>query len=191
MEKLIIEIIGMLFRNCIGTWTRGTKKEIVGENISGWLEFGQTVGLTFLQAKKLDRTIEEFIDDIAEDFLKNFGNELEKIRLQKLLFLLAKNQIKPEYDFIPYKYGCYSFSANADLNAREKMNPNGKKASDSIYSYPTTEKYNSNATSLTIVGTILYGENGLLSSYFKDPNFYDIVCDFYFNPLTFFVILQC
>lgn len=56
------------------------------------------------------------------------------------------------------------------------MNPNGKKASDSIYSYPTIEKYNSNATSLTIVDTILYGENGLLSSYFKDSNFYDIIC---------------
>ena len=52
--------------------------------------------------------------------LEVFGNELEKIRLQKLLFLLAKNQIKPEYDFIPYKYGCYSFSANADLNAMVK-----------------------------------------------------------------------
>lgn len=51
MEKLIIEIIGMLFRNCIGTWTRGTRNEAVGENISGWLEFGQAVGLTFLQAK--------------------------------------------------------------------------------------------------------------------------------------------
>lgn len=93
MEKLIIEIIGMLFKNCIGTWTRGTKKEIVGENISGWLEFGQTVGLTFLQAKKLDRTIEEFIDDIAEDFLKNFGNELENVKQNKLI-KQAKNDIK-------------------------------------------------------------------------------------------------
>ena len=72
--------------------------------------------------------------------------------------------------------GTQIITSNADLNAREKMNPNGKKASDSIYSYPTTEKYNSNATSLTIVDTILYGENGLLSSYFKDSNFYDIIC---------------
>lgn len=62
--------------------------------------------------------------------------------------------------------GTQIITSNADLNAREKMNPNGKKASDSIYSYPTTEEYNSNATSLTIVDTILYGENGLLSSYF-------------------------
>lgn len=49
--------------------------------------------------------------------LEVFGNNLEKIRLQKLLFLLSKNQTKADYDFVPYKYGCYSFSANADLNA--------------------------------------------------------------------------
>ena len=42
---------------------------------------------------------------------------LEKIRLQKLLFLLTKKQGKAEYDFIPYKFGCYSYSANADMTA--------------------------------------------------------------------------
>lgn len=49
-----------------------------------------------------------------------FGNELEKIRLQKLLFLLSRQQSKPDYEFVPYKYGCYSFSANADLTAMVK-----------------------------------------------------------------------
>lgn len=52
--------------------------------------------------------------------LQIFGGELEKIRLQKLLFLFAKSKQDPEYDFIPYKYGCFSFSANADLNALAK-----------------------------------------------------------------------
>lgn len=52
--------------------------------------------------------------------LEVFGNELEKIRLQKLLFLLSRQQAKPDYDFVPYKYGCYSFSANADLTAMVK-----------------------------------------------------------------------
>jgi len=47
--------------------------------------------------------------------LELFGGELEKIRLQKLLFLFAQKQIKADYEFIPYKYGCYSYSANADL----------------------------------------------------------------------------
>jgi uncharacterized protein (DUF488 family) len=49
--------------------------------------------------------------------LQLFEGKLEKIRLQKLLFLITQHQTKPEYDFIPYKYGCYSYSANADLTA--------------------------------------------------------------------------
>ena len=47
--------------------------------------------------------------------LELFGGELEKICLQKLLFLFTQKQEKPDYEFIPYKYGCYSYSANADL----------------------------------------------------------------------------
>lgn len=52
--------------------------------------------------------------------LEAFGNELEKIRLQKLLFLLSRQQAMPDYDFVPYKFSCYSFSANADLTAMVK-----------------------------------------------------------------------
>jgi len=47
--------------------------------------------------------------------LQLFEGELEKIRLQKLLFLFTQRQEKAAYDFIPYKFGCYSYSANADL----------------------------------------------------------------------------
>lgn len=49
--------------------------------------------------------------------LQMFGGELNKIRMQKLLFLFTQCQEKKEYDFVPYKFGCYSFSANADLVA--------------------------------------------------------------------------
>lgn len=49
--------------------------------------------------------------------LQTFDGQLSKISLQKLLFLFAKRQTKPDYEFVPYKYGCYSFSANADLTA--------------------------------------------------------------------------
>lgn len=44
-----------------------------------------------------------------------FERQIDKISLQKLLFLFTQRQAKSEYDFVPYKYGCYSFSANADL----------------------------------------------------------------------------
>lgn len=49
-----------------------------------------------------------------------FDGQLNKISLQKLLFLFANQQSKPDYNFVPYKYGCYSFSANADLIAMVK-----------------------------------------------------------------------
>ena len=49
--------------------------------------------------------------------LQTFEGQIDKISLQKLLFLFTKRQEKAEYDFIPYYYGCYSYSANADLTA--------------------------------------------------------------------------
>lgn len=49
--------------------------------------------------------------------LQAFEGQLPKISLQKLLFLFSTRQTKTDYDFVPYKYGCYSFSANADLVA--------------------------------------------------------------------------
>lgn len=47
--------------------------------------------------------------------IQSFGGRLEKIKLQKLLFLFAEKQTKPDYDFVPYKFGCYSFSVGADI----------------------------------------------------------------------------
>lgn len=54
--------------------------------------------------------------------LQLFDGQLDKIRLQKLLFLFANKQAKAEYDFIPYKFGCYSYSANADMTAMVTRN---------------------------------------------------------------------
>jgi uncharacterized protein (DUF488 family) len=53
--------------------------------------------------------------------LELLEGKVEKIRLHKLLFLYS--QRKPngaEYDFIPYKFGSYSYSLHADLQAMEK-----------------------------------------------------------------------
>ena len=46
--------------------------------------------------------------------LEKSGRPVEKIRLQKLLFLFTREQEKPAYHFLPYKYGCYSFQAAED-----------------------------------------------------------------------------
>lgn len=52
--------------------------------------------------------------------LELFDNELEKISFQKLLLLYSRMQQHPNYHFVPYKYGCFSFQSNADLKTMEK-----------------------------------------------------------------------
>jgi uncharacterized protein (DUF488 family) len=53
--------------------------------------------------------------------LQVFENKLDKIQLQKLLFLHSRYETKKKtYDFVPYKYGCFSFQANADLKTLKK-----------------------------------------------------------------------
>lgn len=52
--------------------------------------------------------------------LELFDDELEKFQLQKLLMLLGLQQEKPSFYFVPYKYGCFSFQANADLSTMIK-----------------------------------------------------------------------
>jgi uncharacterized protein (DUF488 family) len=54
--------------------------------------------------------------------LQMFSGELDKLTLQKLLFLVTTYQNKKSYDFVPYKYGCFSFQANADLCTLMKYN---------------------------------------------------------------------
>ena len=52
--------------------------------------------------------------------LEAFGGELEKLQLQKLLMLFGNLQNEPNYYFVPYKFGCFSFQANADLSTMKK-----------------------------------------------------------------------
>lgn len=54
--------------------------------------------------------------------LEAFDNKLDKISLQKLLMLLSRLQPTPDFHFVPYKFGCFSFQANADLSTMVKYN---------------------------------------------------------------------
>tara|TARA_R110002020_G_scaffold442763_1_gene653940 strand:- start:8096 stop:8980 length:885 start_codon:yes stop_codon:yes gene_type:complete len=52
--------------------------------------------------------------------LEAFGGELEKLQLQKLLMLFTTYQQEKSFHFVPYKFGCFSFQANADLSTMKK-----------------------------------------------------------------------
>ncbi len=48
------------------------------------------------------------------------GGTLEKLDLQKLLFLYGQTSGRKHYQFIPYKFGCYSFLAADDVALLDK-----------------------------------------------------------------------
>jgi hypothetical protein len=50
--------------------------------------------------------------------LDAFGGTIESLDFQKLLFLYVQEMGHPAYQFVPYKYGAFSFSSYAD---RRKM----------------------------------------------------------------------
>ncbi len=47
--------------------------------------------------------------------LQLFGGKLSAIQLQKYLFLFTRGQIDKAFNFVPYRYGCFSFQANQDM----------------------------------------------------------------------------
>lgn len=54
--------------------------------------------------------------------LEEFGGTLNHTDFQKILFLVTRKQEKKSFDFIPYKFGCFSFHANQDLLTLGKYN---------------------------------------------------------------------
>ncbi|AQX20218.1 DUF488 domain-containing protein [Bartonella sp. WD16.2] len=47
-------------------------------------------------------------------FLQEFGGRLSKTDFQEYLFLFTQWEEKQSYEFVPYKYGCFSFQSYAD-----------------------------------------------------------------------------
>ncbi|MDR2835838.1 MAG: DUF488 domain-containing protein [Bacteroidales bacterium] len=54
--------------------------------------------------------------------LQEFDNELDKLHLLKLLFIFTQKQTTKVYDFIPYQFGCFSYSVYADINSLVQKN---------------------------------------------------------------------
>ena len=49
--------------------------------------------------------------------LEAWGGKLSNTTFQKLLFLFCQLQENPSFDFVPYKYGCFSFQSYIDRRA--------------------------------------------------------------------------
>ena len=65
--------------------------------------------------------------------LEVFEGQLTAKSLQKYLFLFTRTQALKSFDFVPYRYGCFSFQANQDISTmckygylQVKEEPNGR-----------------------------------------------------------------
>ena len=47
--------------------------------------------------------------------MEQLSDWVPSIQIQKLVFLVTDNQDDRVYDFMPYKYGCYSMQLSQDL----------------------------------------------------------------------------
>ncbi len=52
--------------------------------------------------------------------LEVFEGQLTAKSLQKYLFLFTRMQNEKAFDFVPYRYGCFSFQANQDISTMAK-----------------------------------------------------------------------
>lgn len=51
--------------------------------------------------------------------MEQLGKPITSLKLQKLLFILCEATEERYYDFLPYRYGCYSFQLTQDLKHLE------------------------------------------------------------------------
>ena len=84
MVKMVVGVLGVTFRMLLRYWAKDSK--VLSANIVDMEQFAQQCGLTIWEAKKFNRTIEEIIDIIAEDFIKEFGNQIEDKERKKAIF---------------------------------------------------------------------------------------------------------
>lgn len=95
MEKIIFDIFGVIFRILLRYWTKDNKNSnILTSNLIDITQFAEKCGLSFLEAKKFNRTIEDFIDKIANDFIREFGTQIEDNERKKAILYQVQKDLQ-------------------------------------------------------------------------------------------------
>lgn len=92
MEKTVVGLLGVAFRMLLRYWTKD--RDILRENIVDVQEFAQQCGLSIWEAKRFNRTLDEFIDIIAENFIKEFGGQIEEEKRKKAILRQIQEDIE-------------------------------------------------------------------------------------------------
>lgn len=105
-------------------------------NTSGWVPMAKTIALmTHMTKIRCMPPRAEVVSlmlfarqKTLLTLLEAIGQSVGNTDFQKLLFLFAReNEESPSYDFVPYKYGCFSFTSYAD---KRRLTDNGLLSND-------------------------------------------------------------
>lgn len=92
MIKMVVGIFGVTLRLLLRYWAGDNK--VLSANIVDIEQFAQQCGLTIWEAKKFNRTIEEFRDVMAENFIKEFGGQIESDERRDAILQQIKEDIE-------------------------------------------------------------------------------------------------
>ena len=111
MEKAVVEVLGLIFRMIVRN--RAKNEGVVCENLIDLEEFAQQSGLSIWDAKKFNRSMDEFIDFIAEDFIKQTASEIKEDERKKAIL----NQIRSDVE----KLNLQTDTLNVALSSVEEL----------------------------------------------------------------------
>lgn len=84
METKIMELLGLVFKLALRHWSKDNTD--LNDSVLDIQQFALQQGLSIWQAKKFDRTINDFIDIVSEDFMKEVGtNNLNNERKKAIV----------------------------------------------------------------------------------------------------------
>lgn len=75
MEEKAVELFGILLRTLIRRWTKDSKVD--GQNLIDLEQITQKWGLSIWEAKKLNLSIDSFVMEIAQNFMKKVDGEID------------------------------------------------------------------------------------------------------------------
>ncbi len=90
MDKKVIEVFGVVIRMLLRYWAKDSK--VLSSNIVDAEQFAQQCGLSIWDARRFNRSMESFIEVIAEDFVLEFGSNIkEQKRKEAILDQINKD----------------------------------------------------------------------------------------------------
>lgn len=92
MERKIIEGAGLFVRMLIRNWAQGSKA--ASQNFVDFEQFAQNCGLDIFDARNFNFTLERFVNEIAKDFIQEFGDGIESSERKEEFITHLVNDIK-------------------------------------------------------------------------------------------------